>query len=115
MICVVPELSVVIPCLNAEDFLAGQLDALAAQTASFPWEVILVDNGSTDHSVDVAKSYADQLDLTVVSAPERASQCYAQNVGVKVARSDKLVIVNADDEVAAGFIAAMYDALQQHD
>src|SRR4051812_683799 len=107
MISVVPVLSVVIPCLNAEDFLAGQLDALAAQDASFPWEVILVDNGSTDRSVEIAERYTDQLGLTVVSAPERASQCYAQNVGVKVARSDKLVIVNADDEVAPGFMAAM--------
>jgi glycosyltransferase involved in cell wall biosynthesis len=107
--------SVVIACRNAEDLLAGQLGALAAQEASFPWEVILVDNGSTDRSVEVAESFADRLDLTVVSAPERASQCYAQNVGAKVAASDTLVIVNADDEVAPGFVTAMHDALQLHD
>src|SRR4051794_566972 len=73
-------LSVIIPCRDAEGYVGRQLDALASQETSFPWELILVDNGSTDRSVQIAETYADRMQLRVVSAPDRANQAYARNV-----------------------------------
>ena len=110
-----PLLSVIIPCRNAEALLGRQLDALASQETSFPWELVLVDNGSTDRSVQVAETYADRLQLTVVSAPDRANQAYARNVGARAACADKLVFIDADDEVVPGFLASMFATLEEHD
>lgn len=110
-----PLLSVIIPCRNGETHLACQLDALASQETSFPWEVVLVDNGSTDRSVLVAEKYAARLQLKIVSAPDRANQAYAQNVGAYAARAEKLVFINDDDEVAPRFLASMFTTLQDHD
>jgi glycosyltransferase involved in cell wall biosynthesis len=110
-----PLLSVIIPCLNAEEYIECQLNALASQDVPFPWEVILVDNGSTDNSVRLAENYRDRIPLTITSALDRASPSYAQNVGCKLARADSLVIIGADDEVAPGFISSMYAALQEHE
>jgi glycosyltransferase involved in cell wall biosynthesis len=110
-----PKLSVIVPCRNGERYLERQLDALASQESSFPWEVVFVDNGSTDRSVEIAEAYGDRIRLRVVSAPEPASQAHAQNAGVRAARADKLVFINVDDEVTPRFVAAMQDALQRCD
>jgi glycosyltransferase involved in cell wall biosynthesis len=108
-------LSVIIPCRNAERYVGRQLDAVASQNTSFPWELVLVDNGSTDRSVQIAETYADRVQLRIVPAPDRANQAYARNVGAKAAFADKLVFIDADDEVAPGFLASMFATLEEHD
>jgi glycosyltransferase involved in cell wall biosynthesis len=110
-----PLLSVIIPCKNDGTYLSCQLDALVSQETSFPWELVFVDNGSTDRSVLVAQEYATRLRLKIISAPDRANSAYARNVGAKAARAGKLVFVDADDEVAPGFLSTMFSSLQNHD
>ena len=114
----VVDLSVVIPCLDAGDLLALQLQALARQDCrQWPgvWEVIVADNGSTDGSKEVALSFADRLPgLRVVDASERRGRHYACNVGVQHARGAAIVFVDADDEVAPTYVAAMAGALHDH-
>lgn len=110
-----PFVSVIIACRNAERYVGHQLEALAAQEISVPWELVFVDNGSTDRSVQVAESYRDRIQMRVVSAPELPNQAYARNVGADAASADKLVFVDADDEVAPGFLTSMFAMLQQHD
>lgn len=51
-----PRLSVIIPCLNAADTIGKQLEALARQEWSEPWEVVILDNGSTDETLAVAET-----------------------------------------------------------
>jgi GT2 family glycosyltransferase len=110
-----PLLSVIIACRNGEQYLGRQLEALASQETSFAWELVFVDNRSTDLSVQVAERYKDRIPLTVISAPERANRAYARNVGADAARAEKLVFLDADDEVAPGFLTSMFAALQEHE
>jgi len=110
-----PVLSVVIPCRNAEEYLDVQLRALAAQDADFEWEVVFVDNGSSDRSATIAAAYKPQLPITIVDASDRPGQAYARNVGAQVARADRLLFIDADDEVAPGFLAAFHEALSRRD
>ena len=53
--------SVIIPCYNAETTIRAQLEALGSQDWSEPWEIILVDNGSTDQSLQIARQYEEKL------------------------------------------------------
>ena len=46
--------------------LGGQLDAMVAQDPGVAWELIVVDNGSTDRTAEIAASYADRLPVRVV-------------------------------------------------
>lgn len=109
-------LSVIIPCFNGADTIAGQLEALANQHCSEPWEVIVSDNGSTDGSMEVVKKYAGRLPgLRIVDASGKRGQAYARNMGAKVALGESLVFCDADDEVAPGWLAAMGDALSRWD
>jgi glycosyltransferase involved in cell wall biosynthesis len=108
------EISVVVPCFNSARLLPSLCDSLVEQRSEAAWEVVFVDNRSTDDTVAVASSYADRLPLRVVSAPDRAGAAYAMNVGAGAARGRALVFVGSDDEVAAGFVDAMADALREH-
>jgi glycosyltransferase involved in cell wall biosynthesis len=109
-----PVLSVVVPCLNAGQVLSVQLEALCAQEMSESWEVIIVDNDSSDDTKSVAESFRERLPaLTIVVEPRRGRH-YACNRGAEVARGQALVFVDADDEVQPGFLSAMADALVHH-
>jgi glycosyltransferase involved in cell wall biosynthesis len=110
------KLSVIIPCLNGEATLSVQLEALANQSWSKPWEVIIADNGSTDDSVKVAQRYQGRLPmLRVVSAAKRKGPAHARNVGAREASAEALAFCDADDEVAPGWVKAMGESLSKHD
>ena len=109
------KLSVIIPCYNAAGTLAAQLEALAGQEWSQPWEVILANNRSTDESVKIAQDFQRRMPhLRLVEASARQGQPFALNCGAEAARGDALAFCDADDEVAPGWVAALGEALEQH-
>jgi glycosyltransferase involved in cell wall biosynthesis len=109
------EVSVVIPCRNGARYLARQLDALAQQDYEGSWEVIIVDNGSTDDSPSIAERFRGPLNLRVVNAPDRNGAAYARNVGARASSGGKLLFVDADDEVAPGYLRTLSGALDTND
>jgi glycosyltransferase involved in cell wall biosynthesis len=111
-----PALTVVIPSRNVETTLKAQLDALLTQHWRLPFEVLVVDNGSTDGTRDlVVKVAAVDRRVRLVDASERAGISYARNTGVRQALSDCVAICDGDDIVAPGWVAAMGEALLEHD
>jgi len=108
------KLSVVIPCYNSADTLGVQLEALCAQTWSGPWDVIVADNGSTDHPDRVVDRYRPRLNVEIIDASTHRGASHARNVGAEAAKGDTLLFCDADDEVAAGWLAAMAAALVDH-
>jgi glycosyltransferase involved in cell wall biosynthesis len=106
------EVSVIIPCYNSAAYLGHQLRALSRQDYRGEWEVLVSDNGSSDGSKNIAETFHDGLNLRVVDASERRSASYARNAGARAATGDKLLFVDADDEVEPGYVAAMAEALE---
>jgi glycosyltransferase involved in cell wall biosynthesis len=109
-----PRLSVVIACRDAEDVLGTQLAALARQECPVPWELLVCDNGSSDSSVELARSWADRLPLRVVVADDVPGAGPARNAGVRAAQGEWIGFCDADDEVGDGWLAALCRALEQH-
>lgn len=109
------EVSVIVPFRNADPYLRDQLEALASQDFEGKWEVVVVDNGSRDDSRAIAESFSDRLNLHIVDAGDRPGAAYATNLGVRHASGRKLIFVDADDEVAPGYIAAMAAGLDRYD
>ena len=110
------KLTIIVPCYNAEETLADQLDALAVQEWSEPWETIIVNNGSTDSSREIAWQYEGKIpNYRVVDAFERQGQPYALNRGVEEALGDSVAFADADDQIGTSWVAAMGSALQTHD
>jgi glycosyltransferase involved in cell wall biosynthesis len=110
------KLSVIIPCYNGADTIAAQLNALSAQDWREAWEVLVVDNRSTDNSMEIVRSYQGRIpNLRIVDASERQGQPYALNAGAQAASGEYLAFCDADDVVGSGWVAAMGSALLKHD
>jgi glycosyltransferase involved in cell wall biosynthesis len=107
-----PELiSVIIPVRNAAAHLGEQLEALAGQTYRGRWEVLIVDNGSTDSSLDVVARWRERLPgLRVADASARAGLNHARNVGAAAARGDFFAFCDADDVVTPGWLEALAES-----
>lgn len=109
-------LSVVIPAHDAEATLGQQLDALLAQQWAPGFEVIVVDNLSSDATAALVRSrMAADPRLRLVEAREGRGAAYARNVGVAAARAEGIAFCDADDVVAAGWVEAMGEALRRHE
>lgn len=111
------DVSVVIPVLNGMPELAHQLDSLAAQQTSISWEVIVVNNGSTDTTSTHVESRSAEfpVPLRLVDASTKKGISHARNTGVSHARGPKIGFCDADDRVGASWVEAIHDALELHD
>jgi GT2 family glycosyltransferase len=105
----------VIPVRNGCDFLANQLGALSSDHPPFGFEVIVADNGSTDASVELARSFTTELNLRVIDAGQRPGQAYARNAGVRDATGTRILFLDCDDVVEHGYVGTMSAALARHD
>ncbi|MCA9325615.1 glycosyltransferase family 2 protein [Candidatus Saccharibacteria bacterium] len=86
-----PTISIIIPVYNEERHLAACLDAIAAQTIA-PAEVLLVDNNSTDRTVEIAGRYSF---VKVLTEP-RQGTVFARNAGFNTANGEWLARIDAD-------------------
>jgi len=90
-----PRISVVVPLYNKAPYVRRALDSIAQQTFS-DFEVIVVNDGSTDEGVEIARSFADQRMRLVNQA--NLGPGAARNRGFNEARSDLIAFLDADDE-----------------
>lgn len=105
----------IVPCRNEARTLPQQLDALAAQEWGGTWEVVVVDNASTDGTADVAAGHPGlQGRLRVVRAVDDRGVAYARRAGVEASTAGAVAFCDGDDVVSAGWVAAMGDALREH-
>lgn len=97
-----PTLSLVIPCLNDAPLLERCLASFTSQTV-LPEEIIVVDNGSTDNSAEIAIAAGAR----VIEEPRRGIT-WATQTGFNAAGGDILLRVDADTEVGPGFVAKLH-------
>jgi len=105
--------SVVMVARDAADTIEDQLRALSLQDYDGPWEVVVVDNASSDGTGTLTSSWRHRLPgLRVVDAAEMPSIPYARNVGVREAHGSRIVMCDADDIVAPGWLTELAKALE---
>ena len=105
------KVSVVIPCYNAGPYLAQTIGSVLEQTTPVH-EVIVVDDGSTDDSLAIARRFAGARPETVKVASERSgSAATTRNLGALLATGDALMFLDADDVLGPAAIEALSAAL----
>jgi GT2 family glycosyltransferase len=110
------DISVVIPCYATTEVLETQLEALAGQSFSGQWELILADNGRNPGLAARLSPFQGLIPaIRIVDATQQPGASYARNIGAAAASSEFIAFCDADDEVAPGWLAAMHAALEQHE
>ena len=87
------DVSVIIPCYNAEQFIQNTLDAIINQTRP-PREIIVVDDGSSDKTLDILQLYKNKIKVISI---ENSGPSVARNIGIKAATSKYIAFCDADD------------------
>ncbi len=101
------EISCIVPVYNGERYLAEALDSIMRQTLR-PAQVIVVDDGSTDGSADIARGYGDRI--TYLQQPN-AGPASARNRGIRHATCDYISFLDADDLWHEDKLTRQLDAL----
>jgi peptidoglycan/xylan/chitin deacetylase (PgdA/CDA1 family)/GT2 family glycosyltransferase len=91
-----PHVSVVVPAWNAADTLGQTLESLLAQTRA-DWEAIVVDDGSTDGTFEVAAELAARDPRIRPYRQESGGPASARNAGIAMSRANRLLFLDADD------------------
>lgn len=102
------KISVVVPVYNTEKYLAICVESLITQTIK-PFEIILVDDGSIDRSLEICKSYEQHFNYIKVYHKENEGLGLTRNYGMDRANGDFVLFVDADDYLDIDFIEQMQE------
>lgn len=103
-----PLISVIIPVYNCEQFLKRTLDSVLAQSLK-NIEIICVNDGSTDKSLEILQQYAIQDSRIKVINKENGGQSSARNKGLEVAKGIYIGFVDADDTIPKDYYKKLYE------
>ncbi|RYY90209.1 MAG: glycosyltransferase [Chitinophagaceae bacterium] len=107
-----PKVSIVLPVYNAERFLKEALDSLVYQTFA-DFEVLAIDDGSTDGSAAIIKAYSDHR-IQYLQNDRNRGIVYTLNRGIDLARGTYLARMDADDICHPERLAAQVDYLKEN-
>lgn len=107
-------ISIGIPFYNAEKYLEDAICSVLAQTHK-DWELILIDDGSTDNSLSIANKYADNDDrIRVISDGENRKLPFRLNQIIKESKYDFIARMDADDLMSNNRLEAQLEVLQKN-
>ena len=107
-----PKVSILIPCYNSERFIAETLDSCLAQTYH-NIEVIVVDDGSTDHSLEFAKDYENKDRRVKIIYQKNAGACRARNNALEHSVGDYVMFLDADNVISVNKVESQLTRLIQ--
>jgi glycosyltransferase involved in cell wall biosynthesis len=93
-----PLVTIILPCYNRATLLPRALESIIAQTYK-NWELLIIDDGSTDNSVAVIKPYIEKYPaIRYYSLDKNAGACVARNRGITQAKGEYIAFLDSDDE-----------------
>lgn len=102
-----PKFSVIVPVYNAEKYIEQCVCSLMNQQCK-EYEIILVNDCSTDRSLELCNFFAKQnSNIVVVDQPQNKGVSAARNKGIEIAKGDYILFVDADDFVAADYFETL--------
>lgn len=96
-------ISVIIPCYNYADRVGDAIKSVVGQETAFDFELIVVNDGSTDDSLNVIEDLQAEYNFRVIST-ENKGVAHARNTGIEAAKGDLIACLDADDRMAQGFL-----------
>lgn len=109
------DLSIIVPAYNVERFVGPCLESILNQETKVDFEVIIVNDGSTDGTADVIAEYAQKDSRIRVISQSNKGFSDARNTGIDQARGKALMFVDSDDMIAPTHVDALMTALRAGD
>lgn len=103
-----PLVTVIVPIYNVAGYLAECLNSLVRQTLK-QIEIIMVNDGSTDNSEAIAKTYSGKYENFKLISGENRGLSAARNIGLEVASGEYVYFLDSDDFIADNAIEKLYD------
>ncbi len=107
-------ISVIVPVYNASEYLPACVESILKQDHS-DWELILVDDDSTDGSSELVDSYAAKDERIRALHPGHGGAAAARNRGVEAARGEYICFIDSDDTVEPDYLSYMYKGAKLYD
>ncbi len=109
------DLSIVIPVYNSQKYLAKCLESILNQKTQYTYEVICVNDGSTDNSGDIIESYKSKFPNKLVRIDqENHGIACARNVGIEQAKGEYIGFLDNDDYVVDKYIESILTTAKKH-
>lgn len=108
------QVSIVLPNMNGAGWLKGSIDSLYAQTMT-DFELIVVDNASSDESLDIARSYTGTTGYTLIENKENTGFSAAVNAGIRLAKAPFVLLFNNDAFAAPDMLERLLQCIGQEE
>lgn len=106
--------SVIIPVYNEEEYISRCLQSLIAQTMN-DYEVIIVDDGSGDHSIEICKKFQSKFRYcSIISHTKNMGASAARNSGIKYATGSYIVFLDSDDTLSPYFFETLIPKIKKY-
>ena len=108
------KVSIIIPVFNVEKYLIECLDSAINQTY-LEKEIIIIDDGSTDGTVEIISNYQEQHPQILAIRTENRGQSAARNTGLEIASGDFIIFLDGDDWIEKNTIELCLKTIQENE
>lgn len=109
-----PEISLIIPAYNAKDYIARSIDTALASTFH-DFEIVIVNDGSTDSTQDIIDWFAENYDNIVSIQKLNGGVADTRNVGIKAAKGKYIAFMDNDDMIRPNMLEELYKTITKND
>lgn len=107
--------SIIMPVYNAEPTLSAAVESVLNQSSE-DWELIIIDDSSSDRSLQIAESFAERHEgIKVYTNPENLGPATARNIGIDNAKGEYVAFIDADDTYEKDFVSTMIDTAKKYE
>jgi glycosyltransferase involved in cell wall biosynthesis len=108
------KISVIVPVYNVEKYLKKCLNSILNQTFE-DFELIVVNDGSTDKSLDILQNYQSKYDNIIIINKENEGQGVARNKALEICKGEHIAFVDSDDYIEPNMLKSMYNKSLEKD
>lgn len=108
------DISVIVPMFNAEKNINRTIISILKQNFNKDYEIILINDGSTDNTELICKEYANTNKNIIYKKIKNAGVSNARNIGIKMSKGKYICFVDSDDTISENFLKDMYESITKN-
>ena len=102
------KISIIVPVYNVEKYIGGCIESILSQSYS-NWELLLLDDESSDKSVEICKKYAEKDERIKVFQKKHLGVSAIRNLGIELAKGQYITFIDSDDQIEIDFLQKAID------